>query len=306
MTPAEIWQNFQLGTEQEIACNFIYDGLRNLHEMETLGLDSEIFLVMYNLSVGIERMFKVAIVLLEFNNNTNVNDFEKSLITHNHLELLNRIKEKQKLSLGDVHIGLLSLLSTFYKTYRYDRFSLQSVANLSKDKKALYDFLNKHLHLDIKDDSPLFYVENSIRIKKFIGETVKKITREIHSIIKDSASSKNLNTYEISSSYSKASKILLGDGSVTFEDEDIATMEALIFLMNTGESSLVDFIKDIEPLPLDPALSSEYLQCVLHKNPSIVQGVIDEVEDRYREVTNLKDRLEMIKIIKDPSLSICL
>jgi hypothetical protein len=36
------WQNFELGKELEIAGGFIYDGLRNLHEMETVRYESEI------------------------------------------------------------------------------------------------------------------------------------------------------------------------------------------------------------------------------------------------------------------------
>jgi hypothetical protein len=45
------WQNFELGKELEIAGGFIYDGLRNLHEMETVRYESEIFSVLYSLSV---------------------------------------------------------------------------------------------------------------------------------------------------------------------------------------------------------------------------------------------------------------
>ncbi len=98
MNPTEFWQNFKLGEEQEIACNFIYDGLRNLHEMETISMETEIFPVLYNLSIGIERLFKVAIILLEFDDNTDINCLEKSLMTHNHLELLKRIKIKTKMA----------------------------------------------------------------------------------------------------------------------------------------------------------------------------------------------------------------
>jgi len=59
-----------LGKEIEIACGFIYDGLRNLHEMESLHYDTEIFSVLYNLAVGLERLLKVTVVLVEFDKNT--------------------------------------------------------------------------------------------------------------------------------------------------------------------------------------------------------------------------------------------
>ncbi len=43
MKQSQYWQNFELGKELEIACGFIYDGLRNLHEMENIYHESEIF-----------------------------------------------------------------------------------------------------------------------------------------------------------------------------------------------------------------------------------------------------------------------
>lgn len=88
MKQSQYWQNFELGKELEIACNFIYDSLKNLHEMETLYYETEIFSVSYSLSVGLERILKVSVVLLEYNEETNFSDFEKTLITHNHLDLL--------------------------------------------------------------------------------------------------------------------------------------------------------------------------------------------------------------------------
>ena len=303
MNPIEFWQNFKLGEEQEIACNFIYDGLLNLHNLKTLGNETEIFPFLYYISVGIERLLKVAVILLEFNDSTDVDSFEKSLITHNHIDLLNRIKNKRLLAFGDVHVALLSLLSTFYKTHRYDRFSLQSLTSYSKDKKAFHEFLYKYLKIDIKDESSISPVENSLQIKKFIGKTVRKITRELYTVIKETASSKNLYTEEISSSSSKAGKILFGEDPIIFENEDIATVEALIFLMSTKESSLIDFMKSVEPLQLDPGLDSEYLQALLHKRPEEMQGIIDEVEACYDDIGNPKDRLGMIKAIKNPGIT---
>ena len=301
MNPKDFWQNFKLGEEQEIACNFIYDGLRNLHEMETLSMETEVFPVLYNLSVGLERLFKVAIVLLEFNDKTDIDIFEKSLITHNHLDLLNRIKKITNINLGDSHIALLNLLSIFYKTHRYNRFSLKSVTNISRDKKALHMLLHKYLQIDITDD--MFGVENSLRVKKFIGKTVKKITKDIYLIIKESAHAKNLYTDEISSSSSKAAKILCGDDDILFDYEETAMIEVLVFLMNTKESTLMDIMKEIEPLPLDSALDSEYLQFLLKKRTDFSSSIIDEIEDYHSDISELKNRMEIINAIKDPNVS---
>jgi hypothetical protein len=306
MKSEQFWQNFKLGQEQEIASNFIYDGLRNLHDMETLGYETEIFPVLYNLSIGLERLFKVAIILMEFDDHTDIKKFEKSFKIHDHLGLLKRVEKGNSLKLKQAHIELLKLLSVFYQEQRYNRLSFQFFTSFSKDKKSFLNFLHKYLGVKIEEESSLFYVENSLEIKDFVGRIVKDIVNELYIIIQEYAGRKNLYTYEISSSSSKAGKVLMGDSPITFENEDIAMIEVLIFLIKTKESTLVDFIKDIESLPLDPALSSEYLQALLHKRPKEMQGVIDEIEACYEEMDKLKDRLERIKAIRDPSIGISL
>ena len=207
MKQSQYWQNFELGKELEIAGGFVYDGLRNLHEMETLHYETEIFGVLYNLSVGLERFLKVAVVLLEYDDEVDHSEYEKSLITHNHLDLLNRIKKHRQLSLGKVHNEVLSLLGTFYKSYRYDRYSIRTVEELSKEKRALLVLLEKHLHIDISDNPPLEVVRNGWNIKKFIGRASGTILNALYEVISDAARSKNIYTYEIRY-LSKAYKLL--------------------------------------------------------------------------------------------------
>lgn len=300
MNPTEFWQNFKMGEEQEIACNFIYDGLRNLHEMETLNLETEIFPVLYNLSIGLERLFKVAIVLVEVNDNTNIDDFEETLITHDHIALFNRLKKKVDLNFDSTQTGLLTILSVFYKDHRYGRFNIPQRDNLSKDKKLFLTFLNKHLGIEISED--IIGTENSLQVKKFIGKTIKKMTRDIYEIVDKAATAKNLYTYEISSSSSKAAKILWGEKEINFENEEIAMMEILIFLLQTPGLDRVNLLKEIEPLPLDPALDGEYLHFLLRKRTGFLSSIIGEIEDAQADLKDLKQRLEMIKAIKDPNI----
>ena len=306
MKPKEFWQNFKMGEEQEIACNFIYDGLRNLHEMETLNLESEIFPVLYNLSIGLERMFKVAIVLVEVDDNTDIDKFEETLKIHNHIALYNRLKKSKKsvdledLKFGPVHTGLLTLLSTFYKEHRYGRFNLPKRDNLSKDKKLFLTFLQKYLNLKIEDD--IIGMENSLRIKKFIGKTVKKITKDLYAIIDKAATAKNLYTYELSGSSSKAAKIVWGDGEINFENDEIVMMEVLLFLLKTDDINRINLLKKLEPLPLDPAEDAEYLHFLIRKRTGYMSSIIDQVEDAQADSKDCKKRIEFIKAIKDPSI----
>jgi len=301
MNPTEFWQNFKMREEQEIACNFVFDALRNLHEMESLSLETEIFPVLYNLSVGLERLFKVAIVLLEVDETTNVEEFARSLITHNHIVLLDRIKKKSPLSFGPAQTGLLNLLAVFYEDHRYGRFDIAQRDNLSKDKKLFHTYLQKYLNIDTTDDD-LLAIENTAQVKKFMGKTVKKITKDLYSLIDKAATAKNLYTCEISGSWSKAAKVVWGNEEITFEEEEIVMMEVLIYLLKTTESTRINLLKEIEPLPLDPALDGEYLHFMIRKQTGFLSAIMGEVEDKQADSKNQKDRLEMIKAIKDPRL----
>lgn len=300
MNPTEFWQNFKMGEEQEIACNFIYDGLRNLHEMETLNLETEIFPVLYNLSIGLERMFKVAIVLVEVDDDTNIDEFEKTLITHDHVGLYNRLKKSVDLGFGPVHTGLLTLLSIFYEDHRYGRFNLPQIDNLSKDKKLFLTFLNKYLGIRIKDD--IIGTENSLQIKKFMGKTVKKIAKDLYKITDKAATAKNLFTYEISGSWSKAAKVVWGDEEISFEDDEIVMMEVLLFLLKADGLDRINQLRELEPLPLDPSEDAEYLHYLIRKRTGHVSSIRGMVEDAQADSKDRKERLEMIKLIKDPSV----
>lgn len=92
MKTSEFWKNFDLGEELGIAGVFIYNGLRRFHEMRALDYEDEFFEVFYNLSVGLERLLKVAVVLVEHLEDSDQEQFERSLITHSHQALLERIR----------------------------------------------------------------------------------------------------------------------------------------------------------------------------------------------------------------------
>lgn len=293
MDKSQFWQNFDLGTELHISGGFIYNGLKCLHDMQTLHFEEEIFEVFYNLSVGIERMLKVAIVLLEHDTSVNQEEFEKSLITHNHLTLLARITPKYCLNLSTPHNEFLQLLSTFYKTYRYDRYSLHTVDSRSKDKSALLSFLTKHLSMDLNEDG-IKIARNEVRIRRFIGKLVGKISGQLYDAIHNAASSKNIYTYEIRHE-SKASKIFIGK-EYTFENENILWKEIIVYLMNNNDHTrLLDLIREIVPLELDPGLLPDYLECLGSDTKKISN--MDEVVELYSNLTDKKKRLETLEYL---------
>jgi hypothetical protein len=67
--PDYFWKNFRLGTELQISGSFIYNALYTLDNMQTFYYEAECFEFLYNMSVGFERLQKIAVILLEHDKN---------------------------------------------------------------------------------------------------------------------------------------------------------------------------------------------------------------------------------------------
>jgi len=298
MNPANFWKNFRLGEELSISGAFIYNGLRKFYELQKLDHSDEIFEVLYNLSVGIERLLKIAVILLEHSDNADQETLEQSLITHNHLDLLGRIRRLRHINLASPHNELLALLATFYKTHRYDRFSISSIYNLSKEKDALCSYIGKYLNVDFSDSDPLFGTPNEDRYKKFLRNIIQTICRSIYDVVCTQARNLNLYTYELRHG-SKAETIFLGEADIPAEN--VLWKELLVFFMNTNSTSgYLEFLRGIEPLEFDPALIDEYLDCF--QSDAAKSFVIGELESLYEEISDKAERLQMMEVIGSPNV----
>ncbi len=237
----QAWKNFNLGQELSVSGAFIYNGLRRFHEMRVLDNTDEIFEFLYNIAVGLERLLKIVVVLMEHNEDTDQDAREKSLITHNHLELLKRVKQHSKLNLGTPHNEFLALLGTFYKTLRYDRFTLSSVHDPKCERDVLCRFLGKHLQVDLEQSSQLFGTPNESRYRNYIRKIVTKISGVLYEVVQTRASELNLYTNELRHG-SRAETIFLGKADLP--SEEVLWKELLIFFMNTKSSSgIIEFLR---------------------------------------------------------------
>ncbi len=298
MNPAEFWKNFRLGEEVSISGAFIYNGLRRFHELRKLDYADEIFEVFYYLSVGLERLLKIAVVLLEHKDDGDQEALEQSLITHNHLDLLHRIRQHTTVNLSTPHNELLSLLATFYKTLRYDRFSLSSVSDFRKERDALCGFFAKHLQVEFADPNSILGTPNEARYRKFLRKTVQKISAVLYQIVETRARELNLYTYELRHG-SKAQTIFLGEADIPAED--VLWKELLIFFMNTtATSGYLQFLRGIPPLEFDPGLVDEYLDCF--QSDAAKAFVRDELEHHYEQLADKGDRLKLMDVIAAPGV----
>ena len=298
MDPTDIWKNFRLGEEIHISGTFIYNGLRRFHELRKLDFADELFEFLYELSIGLERLLKIAVVLYEHTETVNQEVLEKSLITHNHLDLVARLRNHVELKLGTTHNDLLSLLGTFYKSLRYDRFALTSAYEGKKEAKAIRGLLTKHLQAKFSDGNSILGVDNDDQYRKFIRRTVLKIAREVYRVIEDRAVQINLYTYELRNE-SKAESVFLRE--VDIADEDVLWKELLVFFMNVkADTGYLHFLRETPPLEFDPALVPDYLDCF--KSDSLKASVMDELEHHYDEMERdeRNERRQRIGVIGKP------
>lgn len=281
MQPDEYWKNFNLGTELDIAGRFLYNGLQIFHQMESFAKEEDAFEFLYMLSVGIERLLKIALILTEHDRCENQEKFEQELITHSHQELLRRLKVSHSLNLGPVHNEFIGIIARFYKSHRYGRYSLASAFAPFPARAELNLFLKKHLKIEINVDGMFGVTRNETRHKKFVGGVVSKIAVPIYEIIESEASRLKLFTYEIEYG-SKASKIFQFR-TFDFENEDILHAEVIIYLMsNKASGTNAKFLREqLSALSFDSALEADYLAALRSDLKKLM--VMDELEALYAD-----------------------
>jgi hypothetical protein len=290
---ALFWKNFRLGTELQVAGTFIYNGLFVMSQMEHFYFEEQIFEVLYNLSVGIERLEKIAVILIEHMPGQNQEDFEKTLITHNHIELFNRIKKKHQPNLGKPHIKFLQLLSDFYRSDRYKRYNVSSVYESNREEKFI-KFLEESLNIKI-DNSMMFSVTpNDDRIRGFIGKLIEKISLQLYEVIRKEAARLSIFVYEIRSE-SKAYKLFVAK-QFTFEPERYLQRELFVHLLRSEpDNGFKAFMDTIPPLPFEIYHTNYYIKFLMDFHHHInLQGELDTIaEDEPLSI----DRIEQVKLI---------
>jgi len=299
--PDKVWnyKNFNMGTELDIAGEFIYDGIHTFNQLDSIDQDSMLFSFLYHVSVGFERLQKIILVLSEKFTMDNHEEFEKSLITHSHAELNRRICESTTLKLNSRENEFLQLLATFYKSTRYNRFNFES--QYSNEQRMFADFIVKYIPAN---KMQYHFITNKILItsdvKELVGKVIGAISKKYYKLVRDGCVRNNTYTYELRSG-SKAERIFLSNHrNNSLQQQKITEMivfkELIVYLINTKNSnSFFRFIKEIQPLDLDIGLLNDYLSEL--SQGTISQSLIDEVEYLYDENSYSIERMEMVDLI---------
>lgn len=290
-----------MGTELHISGSMIYNALYTLDHIEYFKYEHEVFDFLYNVAVGLERLQKIAIILIEHDElvgNMDQNDFERTLITHNHVDLHNRIKNKRSLNIGKSHMKFLQMISDFYRSTRYSRFNLKSVYSKNQDMHRFLDFLKQELQVT-EEEGIVPMVANSVRVKRFVGKLVGKFTTSLYEMIWEESHRLNIYTYEIAT-YSKSYKIFMTK-EFTFEKERHLQKEILV-LLQSGQlnDGLTRFIGTIDPLPLENYDSTAYLRYLMDIRNN--REILDEMDAILQDEPMSKDRREQVELIGDEHL----
>ena len=295
MNETQWWKNFDLNTELHTAGGFLYDGLQQLNHCEHFEHDDELFQVLYALSIGFERLMKVAIVLGEHTPKTDQEKFEERLKTHDTRVLLHRISTRHSLNLAKPHHALVHCLSEFYKVYRYDRYRLATVRERHRLRESFRAFLATGEIL-LSDAGKLFVTDDMGRIRRYMGKITGKLCTEIYDLITALASKAGTFTYEIRSQ-SKASKIFQAQ-QFTFTAEETALRELLIFLLRHHRKTKLSIVLDaVKPLPFDRSEAIDHLAAFLR--PVKRMDLAETVAALREEVPNAYQRDDPLNLIGD-------
>jgi hypothetical protein len=295
MTIFEWWKNYGLGLEIDVSGTFIFNGIKRLDNLEAINNVADVFEILYNLSVGIERIFKVTVVLLEHKEEYDIEEMEKSLITHNVLELYERINKIDEFKISDDSKEFLALLTNFYNKCRYNRFNLNSIKDIEIEKNNFINFLSKNLKLAVENHNHSQWLDNSDQIKRYIGKMVMGITRGSYNIMKKKAEILNIYTYEIRSG-SKATKVFLGDKLDFFEENQIKR-EIIAWLANPkSECGILKYIRSLPHLEIDPSGCSDYIKSLF--DDQILMYSAGEFDEAYSNLDDIGKRFKLLSDIK--------
>ncbi|MBM7642478.1 hypothetical protein [Streptococcus loxodontisalivarius] len=305
------YKNFNMVSELDISGEFIYTGISIVNNMSSINpeMPTELFLALYNISVGIERLQKIILVLWEFNEDDSIEDFSENIKIHNHVELHNKIEKaiNKKTNFNKQEHQFLDLLKEFYSNARYDRFS--KVGNNWEYELISKFFSNNQISYEKSvSDSRVILINSSIR--ELIGRVLSKIVKKYYLLVEEGSSKSRTYSYELRND-SKAQKIFLhmengrrGLSSIKI-DERIALSEIIIYLKNTSDkSSYLKFIEGISPLNFDKMEISGYLSVILLEN-RVPQRLIDEIDYIYAEEDiDIKERIANLDLLTKDNMQV--
>ena len=294
MDEVEWWKNFDLNAEVHIAGSFLYDGLQAVGHCRRPDVDDELFSILYHLSVGFERLLKVAIVLAEHRQETDQKAFEEELSTHDTQALLQRIEKSHPFPVTRAQRALMKCLSEFYLLFRYDHFHLETIRDRDRLHESFAAFLKSDSGIKLGKPTDPIPPANLELIRRRVGKVVRALAASLYAVVTELARKHGIFTYELRSE-SKASMVYQGEAH-TLEMEEIALKELLLFLLKrSGQTKLTIVTDNLEPLDFDPPEAVESADAFL--KPDGREMLVEMVKALREERHDLKERDELLELL---------
>lgn len=296
--------NYSLVQEVEIAGVQIWKGIEDINRVYISKNGKEViidylFTSLYQVAQGVERLFKVLIQLMNYDNSSyDKKKVDDLLLSHNHIGMYEFIDKQQKLSFGRNEKKLLELISKFYNKARYNRFRY-SEDNIM-ELKLLQEFGN-----DIQED------EFNERIKHKYGKTIGKISHKLYNLIYKISIKLNIYVYELNHD-SVATYVLLDyyndDLYGILKEIENSKRELLWYALKKGnDMGITEVGKEIEMLPFEIMRGIqdffEELICNMNSGRLIHDFVSAEYDEQVTEdKEKWKERLKFIEVIGNKNI----
>ena len=122
MNTKQMRESIVMAKELDVAGELVYAALEKINKIDTYEEVSDIFFILYHLSVGIERLQKILLVVLNDVELDKIQDFLENIKIHSHKKLHNQISNHIEISFSSAQNALLAVLAEFYTVERYGRF----------------------------------------------------------------------------------------------------------------------------------------------------------------------------------------
>lgn len=290
--------NYALVKEVEIAGVQIWKAIEDINRayIPKKGKNTVVdylFTSLYQTSQGIERLFKILIELMYYENTSyDRQKIDELLLSHNHEGMYQFINGQINLKFGKNERKIVELMSRFYNEARYNRFSY------SKDDIMELSLLQE-FGSDIKEDN--FDKD----IKHRYGKSIGGISHKLYKAISDMSLKLNIYVYELN--YNSVASFALSDYyrddlyGILKEIEN-CKRELLWYLIKKGKDLKISEIgEEIDALPFDVMGLDSFLEELIYNKDSgslIYDFVSEEYDEMVKEdKEKWKKRLEFIDII---------
>ena len=296
-TEIDYFKNFNMGRELEISGEFIYESAIKMNCLSYIGNHFEVNTILYNGSVGIERLQKI-LLCMYMKSSQEVTSPLKCFTKHNHIELHTAINKRLKVPADKNILCLLEVFRRYYDDFRYAEYQLSY-----KEKELcelLINFIDKRIGVSLSLDYP--NNENDyLKMKSFYINLLGKIALLYFRAIRNKAEELNLFTYEIDS-FSNAMKIFYRQDDEKLYDvlqtENYALKELIIYLKKTKkQTNFLKYLRSFEPLDFDAVLIPEYLtDIVKYKSSTLLNDFVESIYSDF-DSKQLRERKELLDLM---------